>query len=48
MIINNAESVNDLQIPPASYLEKLEDNFFCKYSVRINDQYRICFKVENI
>jgi proteic killer suppression protein len=43
-MINNAVSINDLRIPPANRLEKLERNRAGQYSVRINDQWRICFK----
>lgn len=43
-MINNAVSINDLRIPPANRLEKLERDRAGQYSVRINDQWRICFK----
>ncbi len=42
-MINNAKSVNDLRIPPANRLEKLSGNRAGQYSIRINDQWRICF-----
>ena len=43
-MINNAKNMNDLRIPPANKLEKLKGNREGHYSVRINDQWRICFK----
>ena len=43
-MINNAVSINDLRIPPANRLEKLEKDRTGQYSIRINDQWRICFK----
>ena len=43
-MINNAVSINDLRIPPANRLEKLKKDRTGQYSVRINDQWRICFK----
>lgn len=39
-----AQSLEDLRIPPANHLEKSEGNREGQYSIRINDQYRICFK----
>jgi len=43
-MINNAQTINDLRIPPANHLEKLSGNLKEYYSIRINDQYRIIFK----
>jgi toxin HigB-1 len=43
-ILNNAKNINDLRIPPANRLEKLSGNLADKYSIRINDQWRICFE----
>jgi toxin HigB-1 len=42
-MINNALSLNDLRIPPANRLEKLSGDRLNQYSIRINDQWRICF-----
>ena len=39
-----AKSLSDLAIPPGNRLERLEGNRFGQFSIRINDQYRICFK----
>ena len=41
--INNAESIMDLRIPPSNRLEQLKGKRTKQYSIRINDQYRICF-----
>lgn len=43
LLINAAESVNDLRIPPGNRLEKLAGNRKGQYSIRINSQWRICF-----
>ncbi len=43
-MINNATNLNDLRIPPANRLEKLSGNREGQYSIRINDQWRICFE----
>jgi proteic killer suppression protein len=42
-MINNAKNLNDLRIPPANRLEKLKGTRGGQFSVRINDQWRICF-----
>ena len=46
-MINNAQNVNDLRIPPANHLEKLSGNLSGLYSIRINNQWRIIFNWEN-
>ena len=43
IMMDNAKSLEDLRIPPANHLEKLDGDWAGKYSIRINDQYRICF-----
>jgi proteic killer suppression protein len=43
-MLNNAVSLNDLRIPPANRLKKLSGNRVGQYSLRINDQGRICFE----
>jgi proteic killer suppression protein len=43
-MINNAKNLNDLRIPPANKLEKLKGTREGQDSVRINDQWRVCFK----
>ena len=42
-MLNNATDLNDLRIPPANRLEKLSGDREGQYSIRINDQWRICF-----
>ena len=46
-VINNAQNINDLRIPPANHLEKLSGNLEGFYSIRINTQWRIIFEWEN-
>lgn len=41
--LNAADNLNDLRIPPGNRLEKLVGNRAGQHSIRINDQYRICF-----
>jgi len=42
-MLNRAVSLNDLRIPPANRLEKLTGDRTGQYSIRINDQWRVCF-----
>ncbi len=41
--LNAAAIVEDLRFPPGNQLEELQGNRFGQHSVRINDQWRICF-----
>jgi len=43
-MINNAHELKDLMIPPSNMLEKLKGDRKGDYSIRINQQWRICFK----
>jgi len=43
-MLNNAQNLTDLMIPPSNRLEKLQGTDF--YSIRINDQWRIVFRWE--
>ncbi len=43
-MLNNAQSLDDLRIPPGNRLEALRGNRSGQYSIRINDQWRICFR----
>ena len=43
MMLNNAKDLNDLRIPPGNRLESLSGGRKGQYSIRINDQWRICF-----
>ena len=45
-MIDNAGCLEDLRVPPVNRLEKHDANRKGQYSIRINDQYRICFQVE--
>ncbi len=42
-MLNNARTLDDLRIPPANRLERLKGDRAGQYSIRINDQWRICF-----
>ncbi|MBW0435462.1 type II toxin-antitoxin system RelE/ParE family toxin [Leptospira yasudae] len=44
VMIARSKQVEDLKIPPANHLEKLSGNRAGQHSIRINDQWRICFK----
>ncbi|MCR2050920.1 type II toxin-antitoxin system RelE/ParE family toxin [Acetatifactor muris] len=46
IMIDNAQRLEDLRVPPANHLEKLDGDREGQYSIRINDQYRICFKYD--
>lgn len=43
-MLNRAVTLNDLRIPPANRLEKLSGNREGPYSIRINQQWRVCFE----
>lgn len=47
IIINRAKDLNDLNIPPGNKLEQLSGDRQGQFSIRINDQWRICFFWEN-
>ena len=42
-MLDKAQSLNDLRIPPANRLEALKNDRKGQHSIRINDQWRICF-----
>jgi proteic killer suppression protein len=42
-MLNNAQSLDDLRVPPANRLEALKGKRKGQHSIRINDQWRICF-----
>ena len=44
VILDAATELNDLRIPPGNRLEALKGNRKGQHSIRINDQWRICFK----
>lgn len=43
VMLHNSTDLQDLRIPPANRLEKLKGDREGQYSIRINDQWRICF-----
>lgn len=43
-MINSAQNLNDLRVPPANRLEKLKGDLSGFHSIRINAQWRIVFK----
>ena len=43
-MLNNAASLDDLRAPPANRLEALKGDRKGQHSIRINDQWRICFR----
>ena len=47
MLLDAASELNDLRIPPGNRLEELKDDRKNQHSIRINDQWRICFVWEN-
>ena len=42
-MLNNARTLDDLRIPPGNRLEMLHGDRAGQYSIRINEQWRICF-----
>ncbi|MBT6205000.1 MAG: type II toxin-antitoxin system RelE/ParE family toxin [Alphaproteobacteria bacterium] len=43
-MLNRAAAINDLRVPPANRLERLRGDRAGQYSIRINNQWRICFE----
>ena len=46
-MLQRAQTVQDLRVPPANRLEALKGERKGQYSIRINDQWRICFRWED-
>jgi proteic killer suppression protein len=46
LLLDAAESLDDLRVPPGNRLEKLAGDRAGQYSIRVNDQYRVCFRWE--
>ena len=42
--LDSAGRLDDLRIPPGNRLERLKGNRRGQYSIRINEQYRVCFR----
>jgi proteic killer suppression protein len=45
-MLNRASALPDLRVPPANRLERLRGGRAGQYSIRINDQWRVCFRWE--
>lgn len=45
--LDSADELRDLMIPPGNKLEALEGDRAGQHSIRINDQWRVCFRWEN-
>ena len=45
-MINRATRLEDLRVPPSNRLELLKGDRLGQYSIRINDQGRVCFRFE--
>jgi proteic killer suppression protein len=43
-MLNNATNLNDLRVPPANRLEALKGSREGQHSIRVNDQFRLCFR----
>jgi toxin HigB-1 len=46
-MLDRAETLQDLRVPPANRLERLVGDREGQYSIRVNDQWRICFEWED-
>jgi proteic killer suppression protein len=46
-VLHRAMTLQDLRVPPGNHLEKLHGNRAGQHSIRINDQWRICFEWRN-
>src|SRR5438309_10276019 len=45
-MLDAAQAIQDLRVPPGNRLEKLSRDREGQYSIRINDQWRVCFRWE--
>jgi toxin HigB-1 len=45
-LLHAASNLDDLRVPPSNHLEKLKRDRRGQWSIRINEQWRICFKFE--
>ena len=45
--LDSIQYLDELRIPPGNRFESLSGDRKGEYSIRINDQYRICFKLED-
>lgn len=44
LVLDVADSLDDLRVPPGNRLEKLRGDRIGQFSIRVNDQWRICFR----
>jgi toxin HigB-1 len=44
VVLDAAESLDDLRVPPGNRLEKLSGSHAGQHSIRVNDQWRVCFR----
>jgi proteic killer suppression protein len=44
LLLDATETVEDLRVPPANRVERLTGKRKGQYSIRVNDQWRICFR----
>jgi proteic killer suppression protein len=47
LLLDAAESLDDVRVPPGNRLEKLSADREGQYSIRINDHWRVCFRWED-
>ncbi len=47
LMLNRSQNLNDLRVPPNNRLEALKDDRKGQHSIRINDQWRVCFRWKN-
>ncbi|MFH1436236.1 MAG: type II toxin-antitoxin system RelE/ParE family toxin [Pseudomonadota bacterium] len=46
-MLNRAQTLADLRVPPGNRLERLSGQRAGQYSIRINEQWRVCFRWDN-
>lgn len=46
-MLHRATRIDDLRVPPQNRLEKLQGDRFGMWSIRINDQWRLCFRFDD-
>jgi proteic killer suppression protein len=46
LLLDAAEALDDLRVPPGNRLERLSGDRAGQYSIRVNDQWRVCFRWE--
>lgn len=44
VVLDAAEQLDDLRVPPGNRLEKLRGDRAGQHSIRVNDQWRVCFR----